>query len=772
MNENTTSPSKDPGPAGFSRGHLLNVGVLAALAILMFIDVLVRPGRLLSQFGADLSSQFVPWREFGFNQLRHGHLALWNPYIYGGAPFVGGFQSAMFYPPNLLHLLLPVGPAVNALITLHTFLTGLFMYFWASRRGLHPMAAVVSGALLMFCGAGFLNVYAGHLPNLYSLPWVPLLFLVVDELSEGFQLKWCLVGMAALAMQILAGHPQYVFYTGVALVIYACFRVVKAPRRIGMLAGIGLVFVGGASIAAVQLVTGLAASGQSVRSVGIPFEFAAMFSFPPENFLTLLAPGLFGDMIRTPYWGRCYLWEMSLFFGVTGFVLALYGAFEGDKRLRRSLLPMALILLLLALGSHTPLLEFLYNFVPGFKQFRGSSKFIWQASVFLVLLAGIGLDRLIRNERKHTWLAATLLGGSGVAALAALVLRSPSDGWQDFASMALSSQESYLPPYLVSDPSFIPRMAIHASWTLLIAAGTLALLGVLILNLSRSRKLVYGIGILAVAEVFAFARYTRASFDMARLQAPRITEFLRDHPGDYRVMNLQNPNMALSSGVPDIWGNDPGVSLRYAQFMAHTQGEPAENASQYLNMKTISRLYRMLRLRYLFSGDRITEVQDPLPRVSLMYECSVVPDRDKLFQAMDAPTFDPGFTVLLESKPEPTPVRPVGEMKDAIRIADSSTDHLTLDVETGTPAILLVTDVFDKDWRVRSLEGSVQSSYQIMPANYVLMGIPLAAGHHRLRLEYAPAAFKLGLWISFGSLLAYLGALGWVWKHRGMAARP
>ena len=53
---------------------------------------------------------------------------------------------------------------------------------WAATKS--TVAAVVSGALLMFCGAGFLHVYAGHLPNLYSLPWVPLLFLVVDELCQ------------------------------------------------------------------------------------------------------------------------------------------------------------------------------------------------------------------------------------------------------------------------------------------------------------------------------------------------------------------------------------------------------------------------------------------------------------------------------------------------------------------------------------------------------------------------------------------------------------
>ena len=91
-----------------------------------------------------------------------------------------------------------------------------------------------------------------------------------------------------------------------------------------------------------------------------------MFSYPPENFITLLTPNFFGDNISFPYWGRCYLWEMSLFLGVTGLILAVYGGVYSSKNIRRFSLIMIVLLLLLALGSHTPLFRFLYNFVPGF----------------------------------------------------------------------------------------------------------------------------------------------------------------------------------------------------------------------------------------------------------------------------------------------------------------------------------------------------------------------------------------------------------------------
>jgi hypothetical protein len=202
--------------------------------------------------------------------------------------------------------------------------------------------------------------------------------------------------------------------------------------------------------------------------------------------------------------------------------------------------------------------------------------------------------------------------------------------------------------------------------------------------------------------------------------------------------------------------------------MGHTQGESPESASQYLSVRSISRLYRMLRLRYLFTGSQVVEVRNPMPRLSLIHECSVVADRDRIFAAMDDPAFDPTRIVMLESRPNPAPIASESESNDTVRIQDSSTDHLTLDVVVATPAILLVTDGYNKDWHASPLSGSVQTRYEVMPANYVLMGIPMAAGHHLLRLEYAPPGFRLGLRISVISLLAYLTAWIWVWKKSGM----
>jgi len=138
-------------------------------------------------------------------------------------------QSALLYPPNWLFLALPLTLATNWSIALSVWLLGAFMYLWAWRRGLHPFAAFVSAALLMFCAPYFLHVPAGHLNILCAIPWIPLLFLAIDEWLASRRLAWCLIGMLTVSMQILSGHPQYVYLTALAAGGYALLRL--AERR-------------------------------------------------------------------------------------------------------------------------------------------------------------------------------------------------------------------------------------------------------------------------------------------------------------------------------------------------------------------------------------------------------------------------------------------------------------------------------------------------------------------------------------------------------------
>jgi hypothetical protein len=761
------------------RFRWIGAAVLLGLTLCMFGDVLFtsRP-IVLSDKQGDLASQFIYWRAFTAEQLRHGHLPLWNPHVFCGMPFLGAAPAGVLYPPNWLDLALSLPRSINLTTGLHVFLAGLFTYIWGLRRGLHPVAAVTAGALFMFSGAYFLHLYAGHM-SVCATAWMPLVFASVEGWIQTRNRGWVLAGTAAIAMQIVTGDAQNCYYTAVAAGLVLLFGLIHTPQRLKAIMGFVGMYAGAAALGALQLLPSYQAASESVRAHGVSYEFASMVSFAPENLLTLLAPGFFGDMVTTPYWGRWYLWEMCLFIGVCGLALAVCGALCGKREFRRSLVPLAVIMLVLALGANTPLFKVLYGYVPGFNRFRANAKFIAGASLCMTMLAGSGLDHLLHSPRGNRRLALGLLiagmlvGGVAMALRSAALAPESKDWWARAMQAVNGTEESYLPAAAYTDPTSVRQAGVFASRGLFVAAAELLILSGLVFLAGASRRVVYAVALMAIVEVFVFARSSRATFDPSLTQSPNLKAFLDQRPGDYRIFYERIPNIAMWLGKEDVWGYGQLMLKRYAEFMAFTQGQPPEGATQYLELSQFHPLHAMLRWRYAFvpgtNGNRILTANSVMSRLQLVYEYRVIPGRDEILRAMDSPSFDPRQQVILETEPSPAPTAFVE--KGTATVVDSSAGQLTVEADLPHPAILLITDAYSHGWRARPLAGSVQHAYQVVPANYVLQAIPLFQGHHRIQIEYAPVALRVGAWISLAALLGFVSVAGYgVWKRRRQRA--
>ncbi len=744
--------------------HYLWLALLAALSLAALGSPLFSTQQVLSDRSADIASQFLYARAFGFGELAKGNLALWNPYIYGGVPFLGDFQSALLYPPNLIFLLLPLATAMNWSIALHVFLLGAAMYGWTYWRGFRPVAAFVSGACAMFSGAFFLHIYAGHLSNVCTMAWVPLIFWGIDGWLVRRHAGWVLLAAAAAALQLYAGHVQYFYYTALVAGLYALVQLIGTPRALVAMAGLVAIYPLATLLSAAQLLPGLSAAGESVRSGGVSYEFASMFSFPPENFLTLVAPWAFGDMRAVPYWGRCYLWEMSLFAGVGMLLLAIQGLLHPmDNRGRTRLLVLLGFTALLALGAHTPLHGVLYHILPGFSGFRGASKFIFFTSIFLAFCTGAGVNTLWDGKKSPT------LFGIGAIALGGILLAFGgflnTAGGQGFLKQTalgiLATRESYLNPAILDQSSFLLAMQTTSFQTFLLGGIGLVIFAVLLLISGRWKPARYFLVMAAVLEVFGFARSTTTSFPMADLYFPSVQEFYKQNPGDYRTLNLFNPDASMVLGNGNLWGYDPSVLKRYAQLLTLSQGIDPAQASQYLSFQKPHPILNLLRGKIAMvpkpNGElEVSPIGEPLPRFYLVSRYEVLKDAPARYAALGS-SFDFANSVALEQEPHPKPEG--AEAKSKIGMLDSSTDHVTLEVQTTHSALLIMTDSYSKEWKAESLPGSVQITYDILPANHAIRAIPLAAGRHLLKIEYAPTGFGMGILISLASILGAATAL-------------
>ncbi len=742
---------------------------LCALGTTLFSRELV-----FSNADRDLALQFIHWRKFGFDELRAGHLALWNPHIYSGAPFFGGFQSALLYPPNWLYLCLPLGVAVNTGIALHLFLTGFGMFRWMRERGLHAVAALFGGIVCLCSGPVFPHVYAGHLSNLCTMAWGPFIFLAIDGWLRHRTPGWLLLGTASVAMQILAGHPQYVFYTGVAAGLYSAAQLSVARDRLRAAVGLAAFPLAGAALSAVQLLEGFHAAGESVRSHGITLAFAAKFGLPPENLLTALAPNFFGSLSTHHYWGRWQLWEMSVFFGVTGLVMAGYGLARGPRFRVGNCAAVAGVLLLMAFGPYTPLFKPLYWYAPGFDHFRGWSKFSYPAMLLVVAVAATGFDALlrggVRSSRGGMLVLGLGLGGGLSALLDRQAIATGSAGalapWRFCIHLLSNSVERlHVGAANLDGPVYIAAMASYALRQLEFTALTLAILGALLLVARRRPRALAGVLVLASVEMVAYARSCLDRFPLQEIFTTPEARFLSAHAAEnFRVRDENSPNLAMSMGGADLWGYDPGVLRRYAEWISASQGLDPDAAAETVEFRRTPAIFAsLLRAR----SPNPTDPTPPAARLRLVPHARVVKARNDELAAVFDPRFDPAREVILETAP--VPALTGAASAGVARLVAETTDSLTIEADLDAPAVLLVTDAYSDGWRARSLlpdrRASAQTHYQVLPADYCLRGIPLGQGHHRILLEYRPTAFVVGKWVSLCALFLFLAGLI-VWSAR------
>jgi len=494
-----------------------------------------------------------------------------------------------------------------------------------------------------------------------------------------------------------------------------------------------------------------------------------------------VAPGFYGAAGLGTYFGRWFYWDASAYVGVCGLALAGYGAWRGRSRLRGPALAIVLGLGVVALGRYTPVYRVLFDWFPGADVIRTPAKFLCQASVFVALLAGLGVDRLLEDARQARRVAAVAWGAALILLGLALWLGQADPGGADSPLRAWSALEGAKLHAEAVYARWLP-IAMRALW---LGAASLAVLGGLLLAVDLApaggrtkRGLAIVIALLGMAEMFGFASRNLRSFPPATtLGSPALTAAYRS-AGDGRALYAGRAlNAALGAGAHDIWGYDPTHLARYSRFVAHTQDRDPRQLDNIVGRppRTPHPLFALLGTRVVLRGPidapRSEEIADALPRAWLVDRYLVRRDPDAILTALDAPDFDPRESVVLEEEPVPKPL-PAAPGRREIHVRSDGPDRLIVDAQLESPAILVLSEAYDDGWRARAepAASGPQHDYRVLPANLALRAIPLAAGHHRLVVEYAPDAFLVGRWVSLASLAALLGAALYVARRGTRAA--
>jgi uncharacterized membrane protein YfhO len=774
-----------------SPGDGAAIGFLLLLNAIYFLPALITAnGAILSAPGTDIWYEYFYWRKFAYENLAKGELPLWNPYIFSGTPFMAGMQSAIFYPLNFIFLLLDVPSAVNLSIAIHCFLASLFTYCYVRYIGISHTGALLSAISFAYGTPYFLHIFAGHLSNLCTMIWLPLIFLAIELFLDKRQLRYAIWGGIALAMQILAGHIQYVFYSVIISSIYFVLNVI-VRRREGktcfLLAGFSGLIVIGVLLSAVQLLPAWELTQNSARE-GATYQWISQFSLPPEGLITLLIPNFFGDNLVTPYWGKSLQWEVSVYVGVIPLFLAVAACVFGASGKVKHVSLLAAAALLLALGKYTPLLLILYNYVPGFGMFRGLAKFVFVFSFAVAVLAGWGADKAATlaaaGDTKLKKFSYVLLAGAILSIVLSLITTFfDKYRWAPMVASYVTSETWYYQPPPITN-EFVQGSINTALHSLFRSCFIAILLAVLLWAWSttknRLNRLVPAILVgLTSLDLWLFGAPYLVSFDPQQLRVDGdLKSFLSRDLEPFRIATPVDRllNVGMSEGIEGVGGYEPLMVKRYSEILSLAEGRPIEKRVVVARIEKFSPLLNLLNVKYyvvaapdqriqpeiepVFQNSNYKIYHNPyaLPRSFVVHEVRVVEEPREVLRQMGNPGFNPTLTAIVEEKVESLP-SDVNTQSSPPSFVERSLNRVLLEATLDRAGLLVLADVFYPGWKC-FVDGKETNIYR---ANYVMRGIFVPAGRHRVEFRYEPLSFKVGVVLSLASLIL---AAGFLIRHR------
>ncbi|MBM4055425.1 MAG: YfhO family protein [Planctomycetes bacterium] len=770
---------------------------------------------ILSDQNTDTRHQLFYWRYFGFNTMAKGTLPLWNPYIYGGSPFVGGIQSALFYPLNLVFLIFPIHVAINYSIILHVFLSGVFTYLYLRFLKLNPKSKIqnpkfytdglsrascmISAIIFMFCAPQIFHIYPGHLPNLCTMIWLPLILLFSELFLRTRSLLYAFIGGVVVACNILAGHPQYFFYTAIAVSLYFLLRIIQEIidhrnwKQAGVFAaGICIIYSVGVLLSSVQLLPAYEMVKHSTRQT-LTYEWVGQFSFLPENFVTLFLPDFFGDLFNAPYWGRCYLWEMSLYLGIPSLMLCGIAAFNFKTKHTKLFLIIALITTILALGKFTPVFKILYTVVPGFNMFRGNSKFIFIVAFSLSVLAGFGMEYLqniflMKKKTKSLLIIAIgIVAAISMFFLIFFLFNAGFGAWHAIIHKIYSWGDRYTTLPDLNNADFLQTtFAVarkSAMKVILLAILSLIIIGLWINGRFNKKALIALTIALLFGDLWMFGNRYIVTFDLKEcFWNKEVTDILKKDPAPSRITTIGHfeLNQGMAHNIANIGGYDANVIKEYSEFVNLLSGKPIEQPNIVMEVSQISKLTNLLNVRYLLLPANIRinhpdftllcndakyaifENTRALPRAFIVHKVKELHGRDAIFKELAGDEFQPKEYIIVEE-----PVPPAGisnyqntQNEPVPEILEYTPNSVTIRASLLEDGYLVLGDTYYPGWNAY-VDGKQSKLYK---TNYVIRSVFLKKGDHVVKFVYEPKSFVIGMIISLSALILIIPACVYICK--------
>ena len=734
-----------------------NMSVFALLFCLVgFFSPILFFGRSL--YYSDFAFITYPVKSFLAQTLQSGALPFWTPSIDSGTPFMAAFHTGVFYPPSFIFLLPNLTTALNLFYIFHFALLAISVYF-LSRSWNFSGPAALSSSLTAVLSSFFLS--STMLSNWFlAAVWLPLIFLFFHKFIIEKKVRYFIVATFALVCQILAASPELCALTVLLLMAHSMILVPigKAPLslygRVAALAAMAILALG---VSALQLVPTYKLVEHSLREGGLSFEVHSYRSMAFRQLGELLLPNNFDDYFSgSGPQVRISTFFISIYMGIVPLFLLVLAFKFRQQRAVQFWLWIFLVGIFLASGSHNPIYEWIYSWVPLMDLFRFPEKF-FNVSVFaLIFLTGHVLDLLVTaTQKREIKLHSVLL--SLIIIVGMLVVASLAQPERS-ATGALITLLALGGIYILFYFGKMKTTLFYVSIVLLIAID-LAAQGYKVMPTVDNQfyeeppKLLNNIK----NENEYYRVYTGKVNSQAFKGFPNEPSIeggyyaAREHLYPYygMIFGVEYPNGILGIGLelknPWVWNewfekSSPAQRIRVLERSNVKYWVDGDSPTAFSEGRPV------------ILPDRLKVLKAPLPRAFMVP--GMRQDSNTLKAYYDE-SFDPLSEVLLSESVE---FSASPQFDGKVEQVIYRPNHVTINTRQEGSGFLVLMDSYFPGWTVK-VDGEEKP---ILQANHFYRAVQLDSGEHTLEFDYFPEGFKLGLVISGISLLLLtLGCLLW-----------
>ncbi len=361
-------------------------------------------GNLTHMLKWDALYMTYPKLVFNSDCMRSLIFPLWNPYNYGGMPWVSNFQACLFYPLNLL---ITVFGKYNLevfqmQIALTFFIAGCNMYLALRSFALSRTASLAGGIFFLSCG--FFVGHAEHFTSINTLAFLPLAVMALNRVLDTVNIRVLSWGSLSVSLLVFSANPQLLVNSLGALLIFGALKIFfidkttdakTVSRKIIYLAGF---FILGLAISAVLLVPALESIALSYRCQEGVINSARRDSLPIAYLIGVIYPFIPRNRL-TPYPVDISCVNFSI--GIVGAVFAICCLFFNNSRLKWSLLIIFIIGVVMSMGDLTPVSSYLIRMTPFARYMSHPAENYGAIFMFvLCLFSGLGVQEILASGTK------------------------------------------------------------------------------------------------------------------------------------------------------------------------------------------------------------------------------------------------------------------------------------------------------------------------------------------------------------------------------------